>query len=157
MPNGLARWYNAFYKAALEDPVMNIADFKHNDCFALLDLEACFEFKTETSISFQLGRHSRSRNAFSAHGWLDVHHPVPGEYVPKACLRIALPSKYLQFEHKALLLEQFREVVATVFAALQIPEGEVYAAHFFTPEYQQSVFIEEPGTQYNQAVRQRER
>jgi|GEM_PF-1519874 len=157
MPNGLARWYNAFYKAALEDPVMNIADFKHNDCFALLDLEACFEFKTETSISFQLGRHSRSRNAFSAHGWLDVHHPVPGEYVPKACLRIALPSKYLQFEHKALLLEQFREVVATVFAALQIPEGEVYAAHFFTPAYQQSVFIEEPGTQYNQAVRQRER
>lgn len=156
MPRGLASWYNTFGKTALEDPVMNIADFKHNDCFALPDLEACFEFKTETSISFQLGRHSRSRSAFSARGWLDVHHPVPGEYVPKACLRIALPSGYLRFEHKASLLEQFREVIAAVFAALQIPAGEVYEAHFFTPEHQQSVFVEEPGSQYNQAVHQRE-
>ena len=127
---------------------MNIADFKHRDCFALLDLEACFDFKTETSISFQLGKHSRDRGMFSVRGWLDVHHPVPGEYVTKAYLRIALPSNYFGFEHKFLELEQQKEVVATVFKALQIPGEEIYEAHFFMPENQQVVFVEEPGIMY---------
>lgn len=86
-----------------------------------------------------------------------MHHPIPGEYVTKARLRIALPSEYLYFEHKSLLREQLNEVVVQVFTALQIPAEEVYEAHFFTPNNQQYVFAEEPGIQYNQAARQRER
>ena len=127
---------------------MNIADFKDRDCFALLDMEAYFDFKTETSISFQLGKHSRDRGMFSVRGWLDVHHSVQREGVVKAYLRIALPSSYFGFEHKSLELEQQKEVVATVFKALQIPTEEIYEAHFFTPENQKVVFVEEPGIMY---------
>jgi len=130
---------------------MNVTAFKDRDCFALLDLEACFAFKTETSISFTLGRHSRSRSAFVHKGWLEVHHPIPTEYVTKAYLRIALPSQYFGFEHKFLETDQQREIVAAVFQALEIPQEEVYEAYFFTPENQQVLFVEEPGIQYTYA------
>jgi hypothetical protein len=128
---------------------MDTPRFNDRDCFTLLDLEACFDFKTETSISFQLGRYSRSRSAFSIRGWLDLHHPVHTPYGTKAYLRIALPSQYLQFEHESLLSDQLKEIVATVLKALEIPSDEVYEAHFFTPDNQQYLFIKEPGIMYS--------
>lgn len=70
----------------------------------------------------------------------------------KAYLRIALPSQYFGFEHKFLETDQQREVIATVFKALEIPQDEVYEAHFFTPENQQVLFIEEPGIMYTYAT-----
>ena len=128
---------------------MNIAKFQNRECFSLLDLEACFDFKTETSISFNLGIHSRSRSAFNICGWLEVHHPIQIEYGTKAYLRIALPPQYFVFEHPSLQIDQQKEIVAVVLEALEIPPEEVYEAHFFTPDNPHCLFIEELGIRYS--------
>ena len=122
---------------------MNIAKFSNRgrDCFELLDLVACFEFKTETSISFQVGKRSKDGGMFSVRGWLDVHHPVDMKEYTKAYLRISLPPKYLE-------LEQERQVLTSVFEALELPAQETYEAYFFTSENSQLLIIEEPGIMY---------
>lgn len=43
---------------------MDTTRWKTNDEFALLDLVACFQFKTDSSVSFQLGtKGARSKRA----------------------------------------------------------------------------------------------
>ncbi len=70
---------------------MNTSRFtKAEDGFDLLDLKARFTFKTEMSISFDIGRWSDrlrlpageeedgfilSRDLFEVVGWIDAHHP----------------------------------------------------------------------------------
>ena len=142
---GLKRVSTAGVDRAIALALMNTNKFSESrDCFALLDLMACFDFKTETSISFQIGKRSKDGCIFSVRGWLDIHHPVDmGEYA-KAYLRISLPQKYLDFEQEKLIL-------AVVFEALEIPEQEIYEAYFFTSENTQHLFAEEPGVMYTYA------
>jgi len=102
---------------------MNLSKFEINDCFPLIDLEACLRFKTETSASFAVGKHSRNRVGFVQCGWLDVHHPADDEGWPKAFLSLSLPEKYWQLE---------QQIIKDVFRALDIPDATFYQADFFS-------------------------
>ena len=121
---------------------MDIARFtKSNDQFSLLDLIARVEFKSNSSISFDIGRLSNTLRiptgehgkevqfsggrllVFTVIGWIDVHHPCDGHI--KTQLRIPMPAEYLLFD-------QMKSIIQRVFEVLDIPLDETYEAVFFT-------------------------
>ncbi len=120
---------------------MNNTPFSNdNDGFDILDLQARFVFKTDTSISFDIGRWSNTLRipravgggerglvqdtpfVFNVIGWIDVHHPCDGHI--RTYLRIRMPEEY----HA---LERVKSIVATIFKALDIPLDETYEATAF--------------------------
>lgn len=116
---------------------------KAEDGFDLLDLKARFAFKTETSISFDIGRWSSTLRipagdgkedrvlsadrpfVFTGIGWIDAHHPCDSPI--KAQLRICIPTEYHQFE-------RMESIVKGICEALSIPLEEHCESKFFTSE-----------------------
>ncbi len=123
---------------------MDTARWKHGEAFSILDLIAQFEFRTSSSLSFQLGksidRHSprlpemepgeeridgrdkwdfmlESGSVFVVLGWLDVHHPCEGLH--RLQLRVGLPDRYVCWE-------SMRDLVPQVKAMLALPSDEPY-------------------------------
>ena len=99
--------------------------YNSGDEIEVLDLIARFAFKSDSSISFLLGRcgdvinladgysfDTGPRGVFNVIGWLDVHHPCEAHI--KAQLRVLLPEEY----HK---WEQMSQLVKQMFFALGIP------------------------------------
>jgi hypothetical protein len=92
---------------------------KPDDEFPLLDLTARFAFKTDSSVSFLVGRmadlHPDDQSdfvvsGFEVIGWIDVHHPC--ESCIKAQLRICLPPDYHSFERMAAMVKAICEAVS---------------------------------------------
>jgi hypothetical protein len=115
---------------------MDTVRWKHGDEFPLLDLVAQFQFKSASSVSFELGtlvdRGSprlpemgdepwdfllESGSVFVVLGWLDVHHPCEGCH--RLQLRVGLPDRYVCWE-------SMRDLVPQVLAALGLPADEPY-------------------------------
>jgi len=97
---------------------------KPDDGFPLLDLTAKFAFKTNSSVSFEVGLmadiHPDSEPdvvicGFKVIGWIDVHHPC--DSCIKAQVRICIPVDYHKFEHMAAMVKAICE-------ALSIPPDE---------------------------------
>jgi hypothetical protein len=125
------------FAAVLGGKAMNTTLFSSGDNeFDILDLKARFAFKTETSISFDIGRWSNSLRlpindgeeeetvwsadrpfVFNVVGWLDVHHPCNGPI--KTQVRIQIPVEYHSFD-------RMKPMVETIFKALDIPLDETY-------------------------------
>lgn len=101
--------------------------------FQVLGLTARVAFRSQTSISFDLGRWTTKRSVFTHVGWIDVHHPCDGHI--KAHLRIQIPAKYLAFD-------QMKSISDLILEALAIPSDETYEAMFFTSDHQH--VIEQP-------------
>lgn len=125
----------------VEDAVMNTAPFSTGDSeFDILDLKARFAFKTDTSISFDIGRWSNTLRlptgdgdedmvwsadrpfVFHVVGWLDVHHPCDGHI--KTRVRIKIPAEYHLFD-------RMKPIVEAIFKALDIPLDETYETTVF--------------------------
>jgi hypothetical protein len=115
---------------------MDTARWKHGDEFAVLDLMARFQFKSASSLSFQLGKFVsrdsprlpemgdepwdwllRGGAVFFAIGWLDVHHPCEPDR--RLRLRVGLPDRYVHWE-------SMRDLVPQVIAALGLPANVPY-------------------------------
>ena len=118
---------------------MDTARWKRGDEFTVLDLVAQCQFKSVSSLSFQLGtsvvRESprlpemddmdeellnfllEGAGFFVVVGWLDVHHPCNGPH--RLQLRVGLPDRYVCWE-------SMRDLVPQVIAALQLPTDESY-------------------------------
>jgi hypothetical protein len=124
---------------------MNSARFTNNRHeFRLLDFVAMFAWKTDTSISFMLGKYGDTltfadrpepwhvgKNAvFNVFGWLDVQHPCHDHI--KARVRAKLSPEYMT-------LELQREMLNCVFDHLEIPRDETYEADFFVPSDQSAI------------------
>lgn len=123
---------------------VNVSGFsKSHDEFPLLDFVARFAAKTDTSISFQLGRWGDavdfpgappkklgSRSVCTVFGWADVHHPCHGHI--KARVRALLSEDLMQFESQ-------RDIVHGLFDALSIPRDETFEADFFSSDNQQAI------------------
>lgn len=117
------------------------------DEFPILDFVAAFEAKSDTSVSFMLGRHGDMLKlddmdepdywgqgvVFTVFGWADVHHPCHGHI--KARLRVLLTDDLMTFDKQ-------REIINSLFDALAIPRDETYEADFFSSTCQQA--IEQP-------------
>jgi hypothetical protein len=121
--------------------VMDTSRFtKADDGFDLLDLKARFAFKTETSISFNIGRWSNTLRlpagegkeefvwsadrplVFTVIGWIDAHHPC--DSLIKAQLRICIPTEYHQ-------VERMKSIVKALCEALSISPEEHCESKFF--------------------------
>lgn len=110
---------------------MDTARWKHGDEFAVLDLIAVFEFKSASSLSFQLGTKGDTfqlpgmdepwvlgaGRVFSVIGFLDVHHPCEGFH--RLQLRVGLPERYACWE-------SMRDLVPQVKIALGLSADESY-------------------------------
>ena len=102
---------------------MNLSQFNsRKDSFRVLDLTARFSFKTESSISFSLERHSKGLLPTRQIGWIDLHYPCDGHI--KVQVRISLPSEY----HAD---DKFRAIVTAIFAAVSVPVDETWDAVLF--------------------------
>jgi hypothetical protein len=105
------------------------------DEFPLLDLTASFAFKTDSSVSFDIGRIADCNpddrpdfviSGFEVIGWIDVHHPC--ESCIKAQLRICIPVAYHQFEQMAAMVKAICE-------ALSIPPEENCESKVFNSDH----------------------
>ena len=110
---------------------MDTTRWNDGDGFTVLDLVAEFQFKTVSSVSFQLGTKGDilhvpgmdepwvlgEGRVFSVIGWLDVHHPCEGFH--RLQLRVGLPDRYATWE-------SMRDLVPQVKAALGLPADESY-------------------------------
>jgi hypothetical protein len=76
----------------------------HDGFDVIADLRADLEFKTSTSIGFQLHPEGYVR------GWVEVHHPCDG--------------------HINLDNATARQILDKLFVALRIPQDETYEAEF---------------------------
>jgi hypothetical protein len=126
---------------------MDTARWKDGDEFAVLDLIAQFQFKTASSVSFQLGTKGDTLQlpgmdqpwvlgagrVFTVIGWLDAHHPCEGLH--RLQLRVGLPDRYACWE-------SMRELVPQVKAALGLPADESY--HISLVGLSQQTSTEEP-------------
>jgi hypothetical protein len=131
---------------------VDTARWKNGDGFALLDLIAQFQFKTASSLSFQLGKvvdHNSPRlpemgdepwdfllesgTVLVVIGWLDVHYPCDGLH--RLQLRVGLPDRYLCWE-------SMRDLVREVLAMLELPNDESY--HVELDGLSQRTSMEEP-------------
>src|SRR5262249_6681962 len=93
------------------------------DGFVLFDFQARYEFKTNSSISFELGRREELIRddidpgfvmpVFRIYGWVDVHHPCNPPIT--AHIRIFIPVEY--HEQVVVMSRVIRE-------ALSIPMNE---------------------------------
>jgi hypothetical protein len=114
------------------------------DEFPILDFVAAFEAKTDSSISFNLGRFSNTllladmnapryigeRAVFNVFGWADVHHPCHGHV--KTRLRILLTDDLMTFESQ-------RDIVNSLLDVLAIPRDETFEASIFTSGRQEGI------------------
>lgn len=112
--------------------------------FPILDFVAVFAAKTDTSISFQLGRygstisvvdfeesmHLAPNAVFNVFGWADVQHPCHDHI--KARMRVLLTSDLMVFDTQ-------QEIIHCLFEALTIPRDETYEADFISPDDQASI------------------
>ena len=115
---------------------MDISRFtKPDDGFPLLDLTAKFAFKTNSSVSFAVGRiadvHPEDKpdfvfSGFEVIGWIDVHHPC--DSCIKAQIRICIPANYHKFERMAAMVKEICE-------ALSIPPDEHRESRVFNSEH----------------------
>jgi hypothetical protein len=106
-----------------ERRAMNTDRFNsREDKFSLLDLTARFNFKSASSVSFSLERHSKSLLPTRQIGWIDVHYPCQGHI--KLQIRISLPTEY----HTA---EKLRMIVAAIVTATEVPVDEPYEVLLF--------------------------
>jgi hypothetical protein len=131
---------------------MDTERWKNGDEFPILDLVAQFEYKTSSSLSFQLGktvdRHSprlpemcsdeqwefvTEHPIFVVIGWLDVHHPCDGSHPLR--LRVGLPDRYVSSE-------SMRDLVPQVKAALGLPADVPYQVDL--AGLSQQTFTKEP-------------
>ena len=92
---------------------------KPDDSFHLLDLIAKFAFKTNSSISFEVGRiadvHPADQpddviSGFKIIGWIDVHHPC--DSCIKAQIRICIPVEYHKFQTIAAMVRRICETLS---------------------------------------------
>lgn len=109
--------------------------YQTGDRIALLELEAWFGFKSDTSISFDLARRTDPTLII---GWIEVHYPCDDLH-QKVHLRAALPAEYL---HNA---NRQQELVSQVFHALGIPRDETYWADFLNCEGGGNSLFHDPG------------
>jgi hypothetical protein len=132
---------------------MDTARWKYGDEFVILDLVAQFQFKSASSLSFQLGtplnRDSPripemgddelmyflegGSSVFAILGWLDAHHPCEG--IHRLQLRVGLPDRYVSWE-------SMRDLVPQVKAALGLPADEPY--HVLLAGLSEQTSTEEP-------------
>ncbi|GAB5403097.1 MAG: hypothetical protein Aurels2KO_13280 [Aureliella sp.] len=123
---------------------MNTSGFSNTrDEFPILEFVVQFAAKTDTSISFLLGRWGDtldfpdaapmklgSPSAFTVFGWADVHHPCHGHI--KARVRALVSEDLMQFDSQ-------RDIVHGLFDALSIPRDETYEADFLTSINRQAI------------------
>jgi hypothetical protein len=135
---------------------MDTTRWKHGDGFAFLDLVAEFQFKTASSLSFQLGTKGDTLQlpdmkepwvlgpgrVFTVIGWLDVHHPCEGCH--RLQLRVGLPDQYACWQ-------SMRDLVPQVKAALGLPADESYEIHIGGLSKQTST--KEPQTEFVSTTR----
>jgi hypothetical protein len=126
---------------------MDTTRWKHGDSFAVLDLVAAYQFKTVSSLSFQLGTRGDSLQlpgmdgpwvlgggrVFTVLGRLDIHHPCEGFH--RLQLRVGLPDRYVCWE-------SMRDLVPQVIAALELPTDESY--HVYLTGLSRQTSMEEP-------------
>jgi hypothetical protein len=131
----------------LEKALMDTTGWKIGDSFAVLDLVAEFQFKTASSVSFQLGTKGNTLQlpdmdqpwvlgagrVFTIIGWLDAHHPCEGFH--RLQLRVGLPDRYACWE-------SMRDLVPRVKEALGLPPDESY--HVNLAGLSQQTSMEEP-------------
>lgn len=136
LANGLANTQTA--------AVLDSSRWQTGQEFVLLDLIAALDFRSVSSLSFQLGTKGDLLLSpgmeepwamgpgivFTVIGWVDVHYPCEGHI--KTQLRICLPEKYHQ-------PEQMRELVQQLFQQLGIPDDETYEAHFVAASRQTGI------------------
>jgi hypothetical protein len=97
--------------------------YEDRDEIRLLDLAALFTFKSDSSISFKLGRYADSM--FWSVGFVDVHYPCEGHI--KAHLRVLIQKGSVSHEQRVVLVKQ-------MFDALGIPKDEAYEATFIVED-----------------------
>lgn len=100
-------------------------DFSRSPAIKLLRLSAWFDFKTDTSIGFQVGY--GDGNTHDGQGWIIVHHP-PDHHV-KTRLQCCIPDEYLEWD-------AMRSIIKALFVALEIPLDETFVADFVSPHRQ---------------------
>jgi len=133
---------------------METAHWKHGDEFPVLDLIATFQFKSPSSLSFNLGKvidrdsprlpemgdepwdfFLESGSVFLVIGWLDAHHPC--DPYNRLQLRVGLPDRYVSWESMRILVPQ-------VARALQLPIDVPY--HIQLSGLSRQTSMEEPQT-----------
>jgi hypothetical protein len=108
--------------------VMDAGRWQPGAEFPILDLTAQFEWKSASSLSFQLGTKDApiklpdappdfELRGFVVIGWLDIHHPCEG--YQRLRVRVGLPDRYVNWE-------SMRDIVRQVIAVLELPAGESY-------------------------------
>lgn len=150
---------------------MDTTRWKHGDEFPVLDLVARYEFKSASSLSFELGklidRHSprlpemepgeeqidgRDKYdfllsfgaVFIVLGWLDVHYPC--DPFRRLRVRVGLPDRYVSWE-------SMRDLMPQVIAAVGLPGDVPYHVHLVGMSQQTST--EEPQSQFVSTTRWR--
>lgn len=130
---------------------MDTSRWKEGDGFAVLDLVAEFQFKTASSLSFQLGTKGNAiqlpdmeepwvlgpGRVFTVIGWLDVHYPCEGFH--RLQMRAGLPDRYACWE-------AMRDLVPQVKAALGLPADESY--HVYMGGLSEQTSMEEPQSSF---------
>lgn len=91
------------------------------DGFDILGLRAHFDFKTATSIGFQLGSIPKGPYIRIIFGALQVHHPCDGHI--KARIYVQLPRHYS--DHQLL-----RKLCEEMLGILGIPADDTYELHY---------------------------
>src|SRR4051812_8231419 len=95
----------------------------------ILDFVAEYSWKTESSISFHLGRYddtSAHKNfVFTVFGWLEVHHPCYDH--TRVRIRAKLSAELMQAETQLAIIN-------VIFDELKIPRDETYEADFFVTQ-----------------------
>ena len=119
---------------------MDTGRWQHGAEFPLLDLTAQFEWKSASSLSFQLGMKDApielpnappgfDLRGFVVIGWLDIHHPCEG--YQRLRLRVGLPERYANWE-------AMRDIVQQVIAILELPADESYHIELASPSLRTS-------------------
>jgi hypothetical protein len=137
---------------------METQHWKQGDEFPILDLVARFEYKTSSSLSFELGKTvdrlsprppemecsdeqfefaTECGAVFVEIGWLDVHHPCEGSHPLR--LRVGLPDRYVSSE-------SMRDLVPQVKAALGLPADVPYQVDL--AGLSQQTFTKEPWDEF---------
>ena len=113
---------------------MDTTRFKNSDDeLPLLDLTARFEFKTVSSIAFEIGRietipipeMDHEFLGFKILGWVDVHHPCDSAINVR--VRVCIPTEYHTFERMKAITEKLCEI-------LSIPPEENCESRFFSAD-----------------------
>jgi hypothetical protein len=116
---------------------MNTSPLSDHTEFQWLNLSAKLDFKTVSSVSFNLeqwtNRHPSGGGTWTGVGWIDVHrpialHPVSDESV--AFVRLSLPREYLDCNQKGLA--NIRELISDVFDLVGLSREQPYRGRIFS-------------------------